>query len=459
MRVTRRDLLKASVAGAAFGIVGLRRKSGHAGGPPRAKRVLLFNAGGGIRNTAAFNATSRVDYNPWGVLGTRGSLKLGNVLLSENDQMLYAAPSWPGAPTVPAIDAVASKLAMIGAVNHAMKGPRAGDHTDESERMGTGYFGLGKPGLLTVISRALAPSKPALPVAMIGGAGGFGAAKGEWLPYAPVGIVPYGLPQGGNLAPSRTFGVEDALDASARSRRNGLSASLVDQYLGSKAAMRTYGPMLVKPELHVVSASNLDATVGGITNRMLLEAVGNAVGTGTGDMEGVGVALALRMLQMGSPAIGVGVGGFDLHSEEKEKGPLLYTRYARMLAGVHFALSRMPDPSGTGTMLDTTLVVTVSEFDRCAEPPDGFNAADGSGHAGGSDPNPHQPHVVFGAGVTPKLIAPTDNDNQAKDQRSTHALLATICGAVGVPGDVIDQAWPAGTALYPDGHPIEELWA
>jgi hypothetical protein len=131
-----------------------------------------------------------------------------------------------------------------------------------------------------------------------------------------------------------------------------------------------------------------------------------------------------------------------------------------MLAGVHFALSRMPEPDGSSkSMLDTTLVVTTSEFDRCAEPPSGFNAADGSGHASGSDPNPHQPHVVFGASVTPKLIAPTDGDNQATDQRSTHSLLATICSAVGVPGEAIDAAWPPGTTLYPEGKTVEELWA
>jgi hypothetical protein len=460
MPLTRRDLLKASVASAAFGIVGLRRKSGRAGGPPRAKRVLLFNAGGGIRNTTAFNATPRIDYNPWGVFGAAGALKLGNVVLSDNASMRYGAPSWPGAPTVPAIDVAARSFAMIGAVNHDLHGPRGGDHTDEGERMGTGYFGLGKPGALTIVSRALAPSKPALPVVMIGGAGGFGAAGGEWLSFAPVGIVPYELPQGSNLAPARTFGLEDAIDKTTRGRRNAFGAGLVDSYLGAKAAMRAYGPMLIKPELHLAEPANLQAAVQGITNRMLLEAVGNDVSGGTGDAEGVGVALALRILQLGSPAVAVGLGGFDLHSEEKEKGPLLYTRYARMLAGIHFALSRMPEPSGgSGSMLDTTLVLTVSEFDRSAEPPNGFNAADGSGHAGGSDPNPHQPHIAFGAGIKPKLLAPTDDDNHAKLQISTHALLATICASVGVPGEMIDQAWPPGTALYPEGRTIEELWA
>jgi uncharacterized protein (DUF1501 family) len=218
--------------------------------------------------------------------------------------------------------------------------------------------------------------------------------------------------------------------------------------------------MLIKKELHVIDGANLDAAVNGISNQMLLEAVGNDTTKGTGDGDGVAVALALRMLQMGSPAVAVGIGGFDLHSDEKEKGPLLYTRYARMLAGVHFALARMPDPDGSSkTMLDTTLVVTTSEFDRCAEEPNGFNAADGSGHAGGSDKNPHQPHIFFGAGITPKLVAPTDTDNQASDQRSTHSLLSTICSSVGVPGDMIDQAWPPGTTLYPEGKTLQELWS
>jgi hypothetical protein len=449
------------VAATAFGIVGLRRKSGYAGGPPRAKRVLLFNAGGGMRNVAGFNATTRVDYNPWGVLGTFGYLTLGNLLVSQDAVMRYAAPSWPGAPTVPRIDVAAKSMGVIAAVNHDMTGFRQGDHVDEGERMGTGYYGLGKPGLMTVIARAFAPSKPALPVTMIGGAGMFGQANGEWLPYAPTHLVPSQLPLGNNLAPARAFGLEDAIDKNSRGRRNGYGAGLLDDYTANKTAMRTFGPMLIKPELHVTTAANLSASVAGITNQMLLEAVGNdPTAANGGDGDGGGVALALRMLQMGSPAVAVGIGGFDYHSQEKEKGPILYTRYARMLAGVHFALSHMPDPAGgSGSMLDSTLVVTTSEFDRSAEKPAGFNPADGSGHAGGSDKNPHQPHVVFGAGITPKILAPTDTDNKSTSQHSTHALFATICEAIGVPGAMIDAQWPTGTSLYPEGKPIEDVWS
>jgi hypothetical protein len=471
MTLNRRNLIKAYLAGAAFGIVGLGQKSGRADVPPRAKRLLIFNAAGGIRNTAAFNASSQTTQNPWGVLGTYGVLKLGNVLVASPGVVSFDAPSWGGlAPNgkIPGIEQVAKNFSILGAVNHDTVGFRAGDHTDEVPRMGTGYYGSGAPGAVTVMWRALSPSNPPLPAVSIGyygwAGGAFGYASGEWLQYAPVAVDSFQLPVGATLAPKPTYALEDAIDGKLRAGIDGRAGGMVDGYLGLKAALRAYGPVLTQPTLHLNDSANLGASVGGITNQMLLEAIGNIVTpTAVGDPEGVSVALALRMLQMGSPVAMVGLGGFDRHSQEMELGPDLYTRYARMLAGIYFALSNIQDPAGGGSMLGSTLVVTTSEFDRAVNAgssPSGFNAGDGSDHANaGGDANPHQPHVVFGAGITPKALVPTDDANQpTSGQHSTHALLATLCAAVGTPQASIDEVWPPGSPLYPEAKPIMDLW-
>lgn len=87
--ISRRNLIQAATA---FGIIGLARKSG-ADPAPRAKRVLIFNASGGIRNTAAISASSQVRFNPWGVLGKSGVLTLGNILVSSPNVVSYDARS------------------------------------------------------------------------------------------------------------------------------------------------------------------------------------------------------------------------------------------------------------------------------------------------------------------------------------------------------------------------------
>jgi uncharacterized protein (DUF1501 family) len=170
------------------------------------------------------------------------------------------------------------------------------------------------------------------------------------------------------------------------------------------------------------------------------------------------VALALRLLQRGSPVVVVSIGGFDLHSEEATKAPALYTRFARYLAGIHFFLSRVDDGSGA-PLLDSTLVTTTSEFGRSAgSATTGFNDAYGSDH--GDHPGwRNQAHVLFGAGIRPNLLAATDDDNVPTDAAlTTQALFTTIGTALGVPGDALEEVWPAGSPLFPEGRALQELW-
>jgi hypothetical protein len=458
MRIRRRDFLRTTAAGAAFALIGLSRKSGRAEGPPRARRVLLVNAGGGLRSSAAFNASTKQKFNPWGVRGQAGVLRLGNVLRADDDVVTYTAASWPGGGSVPAIEQAAASFAIIAATDHAPDGSaRAGDHTDDVPRMATGYFGRpDAPGVVTALNRFLGGAAPA-PVATIGG-GGFDISPPAWVSDRPIGLYFDALPAQPPMAGSETVGqpLEDALDNALLGRSRHFTREAVQGLINTKATLRRFGPVLADKRLRFDNDAYLGETLGGITNQMLLEAVGNAPGAGR-DAGARNVALGLRLLQLGSPAVSVSIGGFDTHDSEVQKAPALYTRFARFVAGVHFALGRMPDPEG-GTMLEHTLVVTTSEFGRNGTD-GGFNGADGTDHGNGSGWR-YQAHVVFGAGITPKKLHPTDDDNVPMGKPcSTHRLLATIAAATGTPSDEIDKLWPAASKLYPEGGPLWDLWS
>src|SRR5262249_11262546 len=150
-----------------------------------------------------------------------------------------------------------------------------GDHSDDVPRMGTGRFGVAAPGLLTVLGRFLGDGAP-FPVADLGGSGALAAGGGEWTAYAPVALDPLKLPSAvATRGPARLQPLEDALDSGQRQRRHSLAAAALDAYRATKRAMRTYGPVFVRPELQLADPARYGAAVAGITNRMLLEAVGN----------------------------------------------------------------------------------------------------------------------------------------------------------------------------------------
>jgi hypothetical protein len=462
MRIRRRDFLRATAAGSAIALIGLTRKSSRAAGPPRARRVLIINAGGGLRTTAGFHASTRTALNPWGMLGGGGALKLGAVLRADESTVSADAASWPGGGAVPPIDVAAAGFAVVAATDHAPDGStRAGDHTDDEPRMGTGYFAKpDAPGLLTVLNRFLGPTAPA-PVAMIGGSS-FAHAPPDWIVDKPIRLayneLPDDPPTGGSTAVGRPL--EDALDARLVAHRANLARASIEQLVNAKATLRRFGPLLADKRLRFDRDNYLGETADGITNQMIVEAVGDGFTDGRAkDGAARNVALAIRLLQLGAPAACVSIGGFDTHDSEVQKAPRLYSRFARFVAGVHFALGRIPDPGGGGSLLDNTLVVTTSEFGRSGVEPGGFNAGDGTDH--GDAPSwRNQAHVVFGAGVVPKRLHDTDDNNvPAGAPASTHALLATIASATGVPQDTIDRLWPPGTGLYPEGGPLWDLWA
>src|SRR5207253_5738460 len=123
-------------------------------------------------------------------LPNAGVMRLGRVLMAAPSSVAYAAPSWPGSPTVPDITQAVRQMSILQGIDHAPGQQRVGDHGDDGMRMGTGWFAKdGAPGFLTVLSRFLGDGAPAPAVALgnVGSTGFFMAgATGDWLRHAPV---------------------------------------------------------------------------------------------------------------------------------------------------------------------------------------------------------------------------------------------------------------------------------
>lgn len=478
--VHRRDFVKLAAAGAAaFGVLGVRRKSARAQEPIRATQVLLVNADGGMRSTMAYDASNKMSLNPWAVEATLGALTLGKVMVSRLAEMPTAS-SWPGVAAIPSILDVAGQFSLVAGVDHAPGGFRAADHVDDMARMATGYYGVpGTPALLTVINRYRALSAGAPVVTMPGPYAVVSArtdpyAGGEWLAHVPTALDPNQMPDPPASSAGPGQSLEDALDASLRARRAGQAGTRLDGFLSLKRSIRRFGPLFASAAFDLADPANLDAEFGGVTNRMLLEAVGFR-GAYTapsifGDLQeyvdnaGLSAALSLRLLQAGSPAVFLNAGNetYDSHSGENLYAPDLYTHHARILAGLHFALSRMVDQDGA-PLLGRTLVVSTSEFSRTAYGSStGWNEGGGSDHDGTLVDTRNQAHVLFGAGIPGgRVLGATDDDNVPESGApiSTQALLATICTALGVEQALIDELWPPGTPFYPEGAPLLDLWA
>jgi len=121
--ISRRELLKVTAAGSVLGLVGLNKRLAHAGNPSPAKRALLLYADGGLRSTAGFAASSKIELNPFGVLGTYGAFRLGKLFRGDDSVVSYDAPSWNGflsqtGVKVPPIDVVAKSWALVAARDH-----------------------------------------------------------------------------------------------------------------------------------------------------------------------------------------------------------------------------------------------------------------------------------------------------------------------------------------------------
>jgi uncharacterized protein (DUF1501 family) len=258
--------------------------------------------------------------------------------------------------------------------------------------------------------------------------------------------------------------MRDRLDAPAIAARHAVNKQTTETLGYHRKAARGIGARLAENDFALANGG-LDATALGsvtlpggataLTNGMLKELFSRGVPPQYGTFA-TNMALAVRLLQIGSPAVTVETPTFDFHSGESVQGPPLYGYFGRMWAALQWLLSRIPAPGG-GTLLDRTLVVTMSDFGRDRAGANGFNAGDGSDH-GADFACFYLAHAVMGAGIRKnRLVGPVDTSTyNASTQSVTYTpqqLLVTLLHALGL--DPADEEWGLPTG----GDPILELWS
>jgi hypothetical protein len=317
----------------------------------------------------------------------------------------------------------------------------------------------------------------------------FGHATEETARFMPVPLFGVdGLPGRSNLGDrdAARIGRDWARDLEMRARldqrrlhaRTGWGRAVIEQYAGDREARRRVGEQLTAAWIDVRDNNDeargsvmTDAGLVPLSNAMLFELFSRALGPDP-MRDGVlpydnpreseffrtamDLALAVRLLQLGSPALAVEMGGFDTHSGERRDAPARFRFVGRLWATLQFLLSRIPEPGEPGvSMLDRTLVLTMSEFGRDpGSESSGFNNGEGSDH--GADPSCYYfGHAIMGGGVVPNRLVGAASPNTyvpaTADRIPLRRLHATALWALGLEHDHPDWG-------FPDVQPITQLF-
>jgi uncharacterized protein (DUF1501 family) len=480
--------------------------------PQRAKRLLVVNLTGAARSSALFHASTDVRLNPWGVRAVEGSsIAYGNVLADAITDPLLSptgaaevplpdaayelSSAWRGA-RLPRFHEFAGQMALLGTWNDGR-----GDHQTSQIEETTGERTPTAPGLLTRIHMALAARAGGVmdyPPFYVAPSVYLGQAPAATVGYAPITLA------GAESLPSEAQVHPDLERRTARAFRQGsdlLDRPRIDRLLGPNRLLATahssarrsaarFGRELAAPWINPLNAAFRDAAQGDVdlgggvttplTNAMLYEVMIRALGPDPLDPararplpdaaamahprfdQMIHAALAIRLLQLGSPTVAVELTNFDFHSGERDNGPALYRTTGRLLASLHWLLSRLRDPEDPGaSMLDTTLVAVTSEFARDPGPnANGFNDGEGSDH-GSSPSSMFMPILLFGSsglrrgeilGTVETSGANAYDARRSSERFSTQQGLATLIAALGL--DPADDEWGFPEA----GTPALGLW-
>lgn len=374
MQVGRRSFLKGLGAAAAFGAAGIRGRAARARVPVKPVSILVLDFKGAWDVHATFAARTNPDVNPFGVYAgaSTGAMRLSNVLLRGRDTLVKRdSAAW--GRRIPGIEETANGWSVIGALRHSLSFD-VDDHLQTARFMGRGYLSrLDAPGLGTVIRKATRVDSLAPPgvVVQVGNASGeMSAAPGDWLPYAPLLVAPDALPLGAGAEIAGT-GLQRAIDATAKGRRQALARGKIERLRAAADALVKYRPFFVDPAVHTASpdaaGARFEAGLLGDkspTNAQLIEALG-----GNGMPDEAAIALGIRCLEGGARFVAVGIAQHDSHENENFD---VYVRDAQLLAGTSFLLEELG-------LADRVLVVALSEMARSTYR--GFyNDANGTDH-------------------------------------------------------------------------------
>jgi hypothetical protein len=445
----------------------LRRIARAAPGPTaKADRVLVINMAGGVRSSAAFHASPAMPYNPYGLMaGVATPFALGQILDDGgNDASYTLGANWSSA-RLPRLREMATEMSVIGTYS-----PARGDHLRARIEEPTGSSSGGAPGILTRIGAGFADAQaaPGAPAFHLAPAAQFGAAVGAITKHVPVSLANFAsVPSSSNILPAwvhdtgnnfaTSEAMRDRLDEAAIASRHGVGKLVTETLSFHRRAARDIGERLAQNDFALANTSQDNVALGmanghPLTNGMLKDLFRLGVPPQYTQFA-TNMALAVRLLQIGSPAVTIETPTFDFHSGEAVNGPPLYGYFGRMWAALQWLLSRIP--SGSGTLLDRTLVVTMSDFGRDKAGANGYNAGEGSDH-GADYACFYLAHAVMGGGIRKnRHVGPVDNTNY--NASGTHytptQLLVTILDALGL--DPANEEWGLPTG----GNPIAELWA
>jgi hypothetical protein len=485
----RRDALRAIAAGAGvaflptFGLSRVARADLRAGAP--ARNLLVIDCVGGVRSSAAFYASTQKPFNPYGVIEGSLPFPIGQLLddslpsLGEPAATSYQLGSWNGL-TMPSLRqlATANGFSILNTWD-----PGSGDHLPDLVATTTGDPSGALPGLLTRVYAGLTDAHADhmdFPSFHIDDRGATFGQPGALSRHVPVTLSgPQGLPGGSDSSidqkrvssmAGNDWASSDAMrstfDQDLRARRAQANQSLADVFALHRRTAHSIGGILAQPFVNVaspsagsLSSSYLTADVSPgktgqmvpLTNRMLYDAFTNALGTDNPTQHpsfqtAMNAAIAVRLLQLGSRAIALNIGTFDAHSGEVTFRSL-YAFLGRLWGALAFVLGRVPDPGAPGhSLLDTTLVCTMSEFGRDEGGPTGYNGGGGCDH--GSGPSTwSQAHAVMGAGVKGgRVISAVSTQDYRGDQAAeiydAPAYLATLLWALGIDQTNPDYGFP-----------------
>lgn len=490
MTFTRRDLFLGGLSIAGLAALSPEALAGQRPAKSRARRVLIVNLAGGVRSSAAFIASADKQLNPWGrIEGVR--LPLGRVLEPERTQAQRInvpgpAPSSSrrgrrrtpgavdsyGAVLVPPLSKIADRFAVLGTWDS-----ERGDHVRSERVAHTGTTSESGAGLLVRVFGALTERDgrdgPPLPAFELGDAGSASFTPRGFEDGATVQVTgPGQLPRrddskvvgadkvGAAFVPrvsARDQLDRDMLDTMGPGGRPAVLAYSQQRRLAEQLSHKLDDPVVAfggrfgGGGRSSLGKLDVDGRKVPLTNDILAETLGGFGGDGAE----TNLMLAIRLMQLGSPAVSVSLSGFDMHSGEDDRAPALYGRIGRVWSALHFILSRTEDPEDPRrSMLDTTLVMTNSEFGRDpGTPRTGFNGGGGSDH-GSHAATFYVGHAIMGAGVRGgnylgRVDTKSYDARRARERFAPADLLATVLYALG-----IDSArWG-----FAEAKPIVGLW-
>lgn len=428
MRPSRRGLLKLAIASAVAPTLWLpgraRAASGLAGSSGGA---IFFVLNGGARTQCVFNGQAGTGVNPFGALTTGLKVPISAVLAGT------------GLDT-PAVNA---RLNLVATAQHHN---RTGNHTTGRIVACTGWEPEeAKAGVLTLLNYVF--STRTIPCVNIG----------NDTPTTLIGaeisstFSPIKISSPLNVDDIKRSLVETKVSAAELSRLEALRFGLQDRFLRT-TRYRTPGdvPFFQRKAAEVAQqfdAAALDirtnsslgkyADGSDVTNAGLRTTFG-VTATGGGSAMGARAMLALRLRQLGCPGIALSSDNWDLHSGEQGVLPAKAADVGKAIGGLVDHLSRIKDPVTGKTLLDTTVITVMTDFNRGNwSVATGFNGNSGSDHSTNEDKTAFQCIPFIGGGLPGgKVLGEVQsNGTPATGSRryETRQIIATVLDLLGVP--------------------------